>query len=397
MAGIAGLYIPSLYSTTYHSDGTVKSFTPHIGAPVEISRRWIERLEDYPAYSYITTPDTEFKDLFLVEIARGCGRHCRYCMAGYCYRKPRNRSLEQILEIASLGLKYRDKIGLVGAAISDYPEIDQLCTALMTMGAKISVASLRADSLTETLVSALAQSGHKTITLAPEAGSERMRRVINKGITEEDLVNAVQMARSKGIRHVKLYYMVGFTEERDEDIEAIVQQAIKLRQLVDNDDRPSGMITLSINPFIPKPFTPFQWHAMAGLKEIEQKLQYIGNSLRKYKHIEVITESPKWSIIQGALARGDRRLGAVILSAMRAGGAFGAWKKAFAEHELSIDFYNHRKRLPTEHLPWQHLGMGVDAAYFVSEVEKAQQEEVTLPCPTGPCVRCGVCGSGGLQ
>lgn len=396
LANIPGLYVPSLYTVKYYPDGIVRSVTAQTVMPALI-RKSIECLDNYPAYSYVMTPDTEFKDMFLLEISRGCGRHCRFCMAGYCYRKPRYRSLTKVLELAHLGLKYRHKIGLVGAAISDYPEIDQLCTALMEMGAKISVASLRADSLTETLVSSLAKSGHRTITLAPEAGSERMRRVINKGISEEDIIQAVQMARKKGIPHVKLYYMVGFTEERDEDIEAIVQQAIKLRQLIDNDGHPSGMITLSINPFIPKPFTPFQWDAMANLKEIEQKFRYIDTSLRKYKNVEVITESPKWSLIQGALARGDRRIGAVILSAMRLGGGHGAWRKAFAEHDLSLDFYNHRKRLTTEQLPWQHLGMGVGAAYFISEAQKAQQEIMTSPCPLGPCTRCGVCKTGGCD
>jgi radical SAM family uncharacterized protein len=391
LAAIPGLYVPSLYTVVYNDEGLITSFAAQEGAPQTINRRFIADLDKYPAYSYIITPDTEFRDMFLVEIARGCGRHCRFCMAGYCYRKPRNRSLAQILEIAKSGLRVRDKIGLVGAAISDYPDIDVLCRELMALGAKISVASLRADSLTETLVETLAKSGHKTITLAPEAGSERMRRVINKGITEEDLVRAVRMARDKGIPNVRLYIMIGFDGEQEEDIEAVVQLAQMISRLIIEDGKKAGMVTLSINPFVPKPFTPFQWQPMAGQKEIEQKLDYISKSLKKSRNIEVLVESPKWSLLQGALARGDRRIGSVIMSAMRAGGAYSAWKKAFVEHNLSMDFYNHRERPKAERLPWQHLAMGVDAAYFVNEAEKARREEYTPPCPQGACMRCGVC------
>jgi radical SAM superfamily enzyme YgiQ (UPF0313 family) len=299
------------------------------------------------------------------------------------------------MEIVKKGLPYRRKIGLVGAAISDYPAIDQLCEELMNLGANISVASLRADSLTETLVAALARSGHKTLTLAPEAGSERMRRVINKGITEEDIIRAVKMARDQGIPNIKLYFMIGFAQEREEDIVAIVELAVMLNDLMAGDGHPAGKLTLSINPLIPKPFTPFQRQAMAGQKEIEQKMDYVRKRLKKYKYIEVIAESPKWAMVQAALARGDRRLGQVLLSALRNGGGISAWKKAFSEHKLTIDFYNHRDRLPTEHLPWQHLDIGVEAAYFIREAEKSTKEELTPPCPQEPCLRCGVCGQGG--
>lgn len=395
LAALPGVYVPALYTATYDHNGLITGFTAHGGAPEKITRCRVEPLDAYPAYSYILTPDTEFGDMFLVEIARGCGRHCRFCMAGYCYRKPRYRSLDKIMETVKKGLPYRNKVGLVGAAISDYPAIDQLCASLMSLGLKISVASLRADSLTEPLVDALARSGHKTITLAPEAGSERMRRVINKGITELDILRAVKLARSYGIPHVKLYFMIGFAGERAEDIEAIVGLALTLRDLLAGDGRPAGNITLSINPLIPKPFTPFQRQAMAGQQEIEQKMDYVRQRLKKYKHIAVIAESPKWSMIQAALARGDRRLGPVLLSALREGGGLGAWRKAFGEHKLTMDFYNYRVRLPAEHLPWQHLDIGVEEAYLVQEAWKAEQEEATPPCPPEPCMRCGACGKGG--
>lgn len=395
LASLPGVYIPSLYEVTYDHDGLINDFAANNGAPETIFRCWVESLDAYPAYSYILTPHTEFGDMFLVEIARGCGRHCRFCMAGYCYRKPRNRSLANVLETAKMGLQYRTKIGLVGAAISDYPEIDQLCTDLMNLGAKISVASLRADSLTEPLVEALAFSGHKTLTLAPEAGSERMRKIINKDITETDIIRSVKMAREHGIPNIKLYFMIGFAVEREEDVEAIVELAVKLHDLITGDGHPAGTITLSVNPFIPKPFTPFQRQAMAEQKEIEQKMDYITRQLKKYKRIEVIAESPKWSMVQAALARGDRRLGPVLVSVLRDGGGFGAWKKAFPKHRLTMEFYNHRERLPAERLPWQHLDMGVEEAYFEQELQKAQQEELTPRCPPGPCLRCGVCGKGG--
>lgn len=397
LASLPGVYVPGLYDADYDDSGIITGMTAHGGAPEKIRRCWVEHLDEYPAYSYILTPDTEFGDMFLVEIARGCGRHCRFCMAGYCYRKPRYHSLEAVMKTVKKGLPYRQKIGLVGAAISDYPAIDQLCEEIMNLGAKISVASLRADSLTETLVAALARSGHKTITLAPEAGSERMRRVINKGITEQDIIRAVKMARDHGIPNVKLYFMIGFAQEQKEDIEAVIELAMMLKDLMTADMHPAGTLTLSINPLIPKPFTPFQRQDMASRKDIEQKMDYIRKKLKSYKHIEVIAESPKWAMVQAALARGDRRLGPVLLSALRGGGGISAWKKAFSEHKLTMDFYNHRERSPQEHLPWQHLDMGVEEAYFLQEVEKAMQEELTPPCPQEPCLRCGVCGQGGQR
>mgnify|MGYP000881334797 FL=1 len=395
LAALPGVYVPALYEVTYDSRGVISGFTPQEGAPAKIRRCWVKALDAYPAYSCILTPDTEFGSMFLVEITRGCGRHCRFCMAGYCYRKPRHRSLEQILETIKLGLPYRKKFGLVGAAVSDYPAIDELCEALMKLDVQISVASLRADSLTESLVAALARSGHKTITLAPEAGSERLRRVINKGVTEGDIIRAVKLARDHGIGNVKLYFIIGFAQERAEDIEGIVSLTVLLHDLMAADGRRAGKITLRINPFIPKPFTPFERQAMAGQKEIEQKTDYIAKQLKKYKNVELIFESPKWAMVQAALARGDRRLGPVLLAVLNGGGGIAAWKRAFSARNLSMDFFGRRTRPAGEYLPWQHLDMGMDPAYLAAEAEKAGREEPTPPCPSGPCLRCGVCATGG--
>lgn len=252
----------------------------------------------------------------------------------------------------------------------------------------MSVASLRADSLTPALVEALAVSGHKTVTLAPEAASVKLRQVINKSITNEHLLDAIAMTVKAGIANVKLYIMVGLPTESDEDITAIVTLARLVKKHMESLGS-SGKLTLSINPFIPKPFTPFQWVPMAEFGVVEKRLRHIQLTLKSDKGIEVQTESPREAFLQGVLARGDRRLGAILLAAHQRGGPKG-WRNAVKEAGLDEAFYLYRQRALDETLPWQHLEMGFDNNYLAKEYTQAGQARTTAPCAAG-CTRCGIC------
>ncbi|MBR0284034.1 MAG: radical SAM protein, partial [Selenomonadaceae bacterium] len=273
IAGVPGVYVPSLYEHCYGEDGTLQRISAAEGAPERITRQWVRDLDDYPAHTVIVTEHTEF-DLYLIETARGCGRHCRFCMAGYCFRRPRNRSLSVIRQEVREALRYGKRIGLMGAAISDYPEIDALCKSILGEGLSMSVASFRADSVTKELVDSLAASGLKTLTMAPEAGSARMRAVINKGIEEKHLFTAVDLGLAAGIRNFRLYLMIGLPFEAREDIEAIASLADRLKDYMEEHGS-RGTLTLSINPFVPKPFTPFQWLPMAEKHDVEAALKII--------------------------------------------------------------------------------------------------------------------------
>lgn len=388
LAQVEGVYVPRFYQPVYGDDGMLERYDHAAEVPERINRRWVRDLDAFPGQTVIITDDTEFKDMFLVETARGCGRHCRFCMAGYCFRRPRSRSLEKLKQAILSARPYRSKVGLVGAAISDYPEIDELTQFIMEQKMQMSVASLRADSLSQTLVDALAASGHKTITLAPEAASARMRRVINKGITDEHLEQAVTLAIEAGIPHVRLYIMVGLPFEEEEDITAIADMARRIKKHMESKGS-NGRLTLSINPFIPKPFTPFQWVPMTQASVVEARLKSLQTLLRGNKGIELLIEPPKEAYIQGTLARGDRRLASVLLSANAKGGVKG-WRTAIKESVLDEDFYLYRERSITEVLPWQHLDMGLDEAYLAQEMKRAAAEQATPPCAPG-CTRCGVC------
>ncbi|MBP2635441.1 MAG: radical family uncharacterized protein [Firmicutes bacterium] len=389
LAQIEGVYVPRFYQPVYAGDGIIERYERRLASvPAKVGRRYIKDLGKYPAQTVIVTADTEFANLYLIEVARGCGRHCRFCMAGYCFRNPRVRSLAQIAEAVEKAKLFSAKVGLMGAAISDYPQIDELCRLVLDKGLTMSVASLRADSLTPGLVEALATSGHKTVTLAPEAGSERMRRVINKSITDEHLYQAISAATTAGIPHVRLYIMVGLPGETTEDVEAIVEMAHNVKNHMESMGN-KGMLTLSINPFIPKPFTPFQWLPMADMSEVSSRLKYIQAALKKRKGIEVLIEQPKEAYIQSVLARGDRRLGQVLLTAATGGGNKG-WKHALKSHDISEEFYLYRLRGEAEVLPWDNLDMGIDREYLLTEYHQSQMEKYTPPCSAG-CKRCGVC------
>ncbi|EKU71805.1 radical SAM protein [Selenomonas sp. F0473] len=389
LARVPGIYVPSLYTPSYAADGRLTALVPAAGAPPVVRRQWVRDLDAYPAHTVVVTDDTEF-NFYLVETARGCGRHCRFCMAGYCFRCPRNRSLAVIEAQVREALSYGKKIGLMGAAISDYPEIDALCRAIIGTGLSMSVASFRADSVTRALVESLAASGMRTLTLAPEAGSARMRAVINKGIEERHLFTAVDLGAAAHIPNFKLYIMVGLPFEEDADIEAIVDLAVRLRDRMDERGC-AGTLTLSVNPFVPKPFTPFQWMPMADKKRLDAIMKRIVTSLRRYRKIVVHFESPKEALVQAILARGDRRLSEALIRAAGRRGAKDLVPEMKAEG-LSPDFYLTRTWAEDDLLPWEHLDMGFTKRYLRQEYVRARELKETPRCTDG-CTRCGVCGS----
>lgn len=386
LANVPGVYVPSLYVPIYSEDGEFKGYDIADGAPKMIKRHF-EMLTS-GGETVVATNYTEFGAMYIIEVARGCGRHCRFCMAGYCFRVPRVRPLDILKEGVDRAEKLGKKVGLMGAAISDYPEVDELVTYIRSKDMRYSCASLRADSLTQAVVDGLADSGQKTITIAPETGSERLRRVINKGISEEHLQNAATLSAKSGIQHMRLYIMIGLPTETDEDIEAIVGLAERTQAHM-AEVGCKGRLTLSINPFIPKPFTPFQWMAMDNQKTVEKKLQYIKKALQKNRRIEVLVESPKEAYIQGVLARGDRRLGAV-LAACAADRGSKSFKSEMKAAGLDMDEMNYRERSFDEFLPWSHLDMGMDDGYLEMEWKRSVDEAYTPPCVQG-CKRCGVC------
>ena len=386
LADISGVYVPSLYVPIYSEDGEFKGYDIAEGVPKTIKRHF-EMLTS-GGETVVATNYTEFGAMYIIEVARGCGRHCRFCMAGYCFRVPRVRPLDILKEGVERAEKLGKKVGLMGAAISDYPEVDELVNYIRSKDMRYSCASLRADSLTQAVVDGLADSGQKTITIAPETGSERLRRVINKGISEEHLQNAATLSAKSGIQHMRLYIMIGLPTETDEDIEAIVGLAERTQAHMEKVGC-KGRLTLSINPFIPKPFTPFQWMAMDNQKVVEKKLQYIKKALQKNRRIEVLVESPKEAYIQGVLARGDRRLGAVI-AACAADRGSKSFKSEMKAAGLDMDNMNYRERSFDEFLPWSHLDMGMQEGYLEMEWKRSIDEAYTPPCAAG-CKRCGVC------
>lgn len=386
LANIPGVYVPAFYKHDYDESGVLRYIYPDKNVPANISRQWVKNIDDYPAHTVIKSNNTEF-NFYLIETARGCGRHCRFCMAGYCFRVPRNRSIESIMQMISK-VPAKKKIGLMGAAVSDHPQIDEICRFINEHNHPMSVASFRADSVTQLLVDSLAASGQKTLTLAPEAGSVKLRRIINKGIEDDHLYKSIDMGIKAGIQNFRLYIMVGLPEENDEDIEAIIKMAFDLRGYMDKN-KARGKLTLSINPFVPKPFTPFQWMAMADMQKVSAAMKYIRVSLKKEKNIEVLTESPKEAYLQGILARGDRKLSQILYEAHMLGGS-KAFRRVMKAHKISNSFYLYRERNIDELLPWNILEMGVKNDYFIHELEMAKKRKFTVKCFDG-CKRCGVC------
>jgi radical SAM superfamily enzyme YgiQ (UPF0313 family) len=346
-----------------------------------VGRVWVRDLDTLPATTQIYTYDTEFGDRALIEIARGCGRGCRFCMAGYTYRPMREVSLETILAVARHSLKHRDKIGLVSAAVSDHSWIDQIAIELRAMGAKIAIASMRVDPISEPLIRALAESGTQTLTIAPEAGSERMRQVINKPQSDQQLLYAVDLAAWYNFPQLKMYFMIGQPTETEADVEAIADLALAARA------RFSRRLVVNATPYVPKAHTAFQWAAMMPVETLDARVKYLERRLQP-AGVAVRSDSPAWAAVEGVLARGDRRLGRVLARIRKT--TLREWERALKAEGLSQEDYL-RERALDESLPWSVVDTGVSQAYFTWDLRRAFRDQLTRACPPAGCLRCNAC------
>jgi len=388
---MTGAYVPEFYRPSYNNDGTLKLFEPLCGVPEKVKKVFLQDISSTSTCSAVLTPHTSFKKTFLIETGRGCIHGCRFCSAGYIYRPPRYRNLTVLKKCIRDGLKLTDRIGFVGAAISDLPQIGPLCSEFKNENIRISFSSLRADAVTEDFLSVLKQSRVKTATIAPDAGSQRMRDVINKGITEEDILKTAERLVAKGIPNLKLYFMIGLPSETLEDIEEIVKLCKEVKDVFLKSSRIRkhiGKITLSINPFVPKPVTPFQWAAMDNKHMIKKKINIIKSGLKKVANLRIHAESPRRTYIQAMISRGDRRMGEVLLRALK---NKENWPKTLKEISLNPDFFVYRERPFEELFPWDFIEHGVKKSFLWYEYNQAEKEKVSPPCRVGSCNLCGVC------
>lgn len=387
---VPGIYVPAAYSVEIRADGTLLAGEPLADAPSQVQRQWLQELDDFPTNSSVLTRETEFGELSLVEVSRGCSRGCRFCAAGYLYLPPRERGLETLVDQAAAGLCQRPRIGLVGAAVSDYSQLEELNNEIMAREGEISVASLRIDSMTVDEVAALKKSGHRTIALAPEAGSQRMRDAINKNLTTEQILTAVDLLGAGGILNLKLYFLVGLPGEEDDDIAELEQliDAIRDRWLEHGRNLGRlGNLILSVNPFIPKPFTPFQWSPMAPMPELKRIQKRLTRFITPRPNTEIHFESLRSAQLQAFLSRGDRRIGE-LLPQLSAGKGLD---QACQEAGIALETLVYIERPFADRLPWEILDIGVNRSYLWSEYQKSMTGKLTPACFSG-CQRCGVCG-----
>jgi len=371
LAAVEGVYVPSLYEPAYGDDGTLKSMTARPPAPPKVSRAVTRDLEAHPAVSRIVAPGSEFEELFLLEVNRGCGRGCRFCAAGHLIRPLRHRSAASLKAVVDAGAEGLDRIGLLGSAVADHPEILDLMRDLRARGLGFSVSSLRIDRLDAEFLSLLREGGCRTVTLAPETGGERLRRVVNKRITNEEILAAAEAAAAAGIPNLKLYFMIGLPTETEEDREEIVSLLVKVRERVVSGSRrhgKMGTVTASLGCFVPKAWTPFQWHPFAEVKNLKAALRHLSKQLGKIPNVKATHDLPKWAYVQALLSRGDRRVGELLERVYHLG---GDWGRALRESPLDADFFVYRERSKVEVFPWDFVDTGLRRERLWREYRRA--------------------------
>lgn len=410
VAGIEGVYVPSLYEVVYYEDGTIMDIMPKSDkAPDVVKKRIVKDLDkvDFPddiIVPYIGT----VHDRIMLELFRGCIRGCRFCQAGFIYRPVRERSPEKLSELAKNSVRKTgyEEISLVSLSTSDYSALPEFCDDLLNFTEKehvsLSLPSLRVDNFSLGLMERASKVRKSGLTFAPEAGTQRLRDVINKGITDEDLKASVQLAVAGGWDSVKLYFMLGLPTETMEDVKGIADMGISLiescRGIAEGQGGRGLNITLSTSCFVPKPFTPFQWEPMDTIEILTEKQYHLKDLIRKRtRRIKYQYHDPRISHMEAVLSRGDRRLGKVIYTAWKLGAKFDGWdehfsferwQRAFEENGLDSAFYANRRREFSEVLPWDHIDVGVSKKFLEEECRKAYDGDLTRNCASG-CANCG--------
>jgi radical SAM superfamily enzyme YgiQ (UPF0313 family) len=385
-----GCYVPEFYQTRYNKDGTIAGVEVSADLPKRIKKVFLAE-QEVAAHSQILTPDAEFSDLYLAELGRGCSRGCRFCAAGFVYRPPRLWSAAAIIK----GLAERPatvkRIGLLGMEMARPEELAVVSRYLLQESCSLSFSSLRADAIGPELIILLEKSGLKSAAIAPDGGSERLRGVINKGISEDDLLWAAEILLKAGVMNLKLYFMIGLPTETWDDLTELVELTEKIRQIALAVGREKGRLAnlvLSVNPFVPKAWTPFQYAPFAEIAEIKKKIKFIRRQFRSQANIRISVDKAENVLFQAVLARGDRRLAAGLLALAE---SRRNWQHVFREQGIDPSWYAGRLRDRDEIFPWDIIDPGLNRDYLWQEYQKGLAARTTVKCDTEKCKRCGVC------
>ncbi len=413
LAGITGVYVPSLYEARYDGGRLVAVEPTAPEAPALVEKRTLADLADWPYPKRQLVPLTEVvHDRLNVEVFRGCTRGCRFCQAGMITRPVRERPAEQVVQMVRDGLKRTgyDEVALTSLSTADFSGIERVVADTVNDAAgggrvSVSLPSLRVDAFTVGIAAQIQKARRTGLTFAPEAGSWRLRQVINKLIREEDLYGAVDSAFSQGWRRMKLYFLTGLPTETDEDTLGIARLA-RESVAIGKRHTQGASVTVSVGGFVPKPFTPFQWFGQNPPEELRRKIDLLRDELRRDRGVKLKWHDPKATLVEGIMSRGDRRLGPVIEDVWRAGGVFQEWSELFshdlwmeamARNGLSPDDYAHRHRTEDEVLPWDHLSAGLHKDFLWQDWRDALDEHGLADCRWTPCYDCGACTGYGIE
>ncbi|MBW1616565.1 MAG: radical SAM protein [Deltaproteobacteria bacterium] len=369
---IKGFYVPKFYSFAYNSKGEIYKRETIADIPETIERVFAKNLAlQEPAQTSVLTPNTTFANTYLIEAERGCPYKCRFCAIGYIYGQPRYIRPDILKKTIKKASEWTRNIGLIGANISDIPSINKICEYTAANNIRLSFSSLRANSLTDRLAEALVTNLVKTATIAPDAGSERMRKIISKKLTEQDILNAAELLVKKGIPNLRLYFMIGLPFETDEDTDEIIKLSAKIKKVfleASRKQKKIGKIAISLNPFVPKPFTPFQWTNQDGINNLKKKKNYIIKSLESMPNVVVRAESPKNSYIQTILSNGDRKVANIIELAYKNA---GNWTKTLKQTKDITEYYTDKKKSEEQIFPWDFIDHKIKKDKLFKEYKKS--------------------------